>query len=223
MRSNKQLNPRFIASERWSFNRGPGGEVKSIVQNEEDSTQPLTAFSHSGNERNRLFINHEGQRFSNISGISGADSVLDGRSFVQWDFNRDGRPDIAVVNANEQLLQIFENKIPQKHNFIAIRLEGGMGSGEKNEELSNRDAIGAVVTVKTNTQTLMRALSCGEGFASQNSKTLLVGLGEADKIESVSVAWPSGRVTEVKKPKTKNLILLSEAKEQELNLNYSLD
>ena len=38
---------------------------------------------------------------------------------------------------------------------------------------------------------------CGEGFASQNSRTLLIGIGEHEVAEQIRIRWPSGRSTEL--------------------------
>ena len=222
MRSDQELNPRFTSSQSWTFDRGIGGELKNTIQNEEGSENPWTAFSHSGNERNRVFLNQSGKSFANVSGISGADSILDGRSFVHWDFNRDGQPDLAVVNANGPLLQIFENQNHSKNQFIAFRLEGDSKHG-KNSGMSSRDAIGTKITLQVGEQTLMRRLSAGEGFASQNSRTLVIGVGQNDEIESARIDWPSGETTELKNLKAGHFIEVGESQKTVKTENYDLD
>ena len=56
----------------------------------------------------------------------------------------------------------------------------------------NRDAIGAVVHVTLGDRVLRRVKRRGEGFAAQNSATLLIGIGEATEADEVTVVWPSG-------------------------------
>jgi hypothetical protein len=187
VRSDKQLNPRFSGSRKWSFDRGTGGEIRNVVRNPDGSENVWTAFSHSGNERNRMFLNQRGNGFQNVSGVSGVDSVLDGRSFAMADFNRDGKSDLAVVNANGKLLQIFENRINSGNNFVSIKLKGGPAS--------NRDAIGSRVVVEIGDKKIMRVLSCGEGFAAQNSRTIVIGLGDASHVDRAVIIWPSGKKT----------------------------
>lgn len=140
-----------------------------------------------------MFMNRGGKGFVNASGVSGADSVLDGRSWVIWDYNRDGKSDIALVNANERLLQIFENRGNEDHGFVAIRLRGGMEARGVSEGFSNRDAIGARITIKAGAGKIMRTLSAGEGFAAQNSKTILLGTNSYEGPFRVKIVWPSGR------------------------------
>lgn len=134
-----------------------------------------------------MFLNQRGNGFQNVSGVSGVDSVLDGRSFAMADFNRDGKSDLAVVNANGKLLQIFENRINSGNNFVSIKLKGGPAS--------NRDAIGSRVVVEIGDKKIMRVLSCGEGFAAQNSRTIVIGLGDASHVDRAVIIWPSGKKT----------------------------
>lgn len=200
MRSDNQQDQRFRQSELWSFQRGTGGAVTNVIRNPEGAEKTWTAFSHSGNERNRLFMNGDGDSFANVSGVSGLDSSLDGRSFVTWDFNQDGLTDIGLVNANEPLLQLFENRsqsqdLSSRNRVIAVRLRGGNLSSQPHSEYSNRDAIGANLIVDTGEMKFRRVLSAGEGFASQNSKTLLIGLGDAESVVALDVIWPSGKIS----------------------------
>ena len=147
--------------------------------------------SLSGNERNRLFLNQSGKQFSDASLLSGLDHPGDGRSVVILDYDRDGWPDIASVNSNAPKLNLYRNRIGDRatpgRTFIALRFEGG------GEGLSNRDGVGTKVWIEIGDRTLLRETHCGEGFAAQNSTTLLVGLGNAKEITSLRARWPSGR------------------------------
>ena len=57
---------------------------------------------------------------------------------------------------------------------------------------SNRDAIGAAVTVGTESGRQTRMLQAGSGFLSQHSKEVFFGLGEAKGPVRASIRWPSG-------------------------------
>ena len=57
---------------------------------------------------------------------------------------------------------------------------------------SNRDAIGARVTVETDRMRRTKTVQAGSGFLSQHSKELLFGLGASERIVSLTVDWPSG-------------------------------
>ena len=51
-------------------------------------------FSFSGYERDALFMNRDGKKFFDISGVSGIDSITDGRAAVFADFDNDGDYDV---------------------------------------------------------------------------------------------------------------------------------
>jgi len=44
---------------------------------------------------------------------------------------------------------------------------------------------------------LIREYRCGEGFAAQNSSTLLIGIGDHPSASRVTVRWPSGKTSQV--------------------------
>lgn len=154
--------------------------------------------SHSGHERNHLFLNLAGQDFADVSGISGADDPADGRAFALLDFDRDGFLDLAVVNANRPLFQLFRNQLGDargaaRGRFLALRFEGANRDARPRPDASARDGYGARVEVDLGDATLLREHRAGEGFAAQNSARMLIGIGERETVPEVRVRWPSGR------------------------------
>ena len=145
-------------------------------------------FSFSGFERNCLYLNMKGQRFKNISGVSGIDSITDGRAAVLADFDNDGDLDVFVTTIQGQGHLLFRNNVGNDNNFIRITLEG---------KSSGKDAFGAVVRVKTSQGVLTRLKSGGSGFLAQHDPRLLFGLGHQEKAQSVVVTWPSGEVQQL--------------------------
>ena len=140
-------------------------------------------FSFSGYERNHLFLNLEGKGFKDISGVSGIDSISDGRAAVTADFDNDGDLDILVTTLQGEGHLLFRNNVGQNNNFIRIALEG---------EASGRDAFGAVVRLKTDQGILTRVKSGGSGFLAQHDPRLLFGLGQEEEAEWIEISWPSG-------------------------------
>ena len=161
-----------------------------------DGKPVLRSHSFSGGETNSLFLNHGGKSFEDISGVSGLDSLADGRAFAFLDYDRDGRSDVVLTNTNNPQLQIFHNDIENAGNAIRMRLIGGSRGSRPGEEWSARDPYGAHVLVEVNGKTLRRELRCGDGFASQNSDVLLIGIGEAQAADKVTILWPSGKRSE---------------------------
>ncbi len=161
--------------------------------------------SLSGNERDHLFLNRHGEEFADISGVSGLDDPADGRAFGLIDYDRDGWQDLALVNSNAPWLELFRNRIgchpvtqTRRGGFIAVRFVGGSRASTPAAKWSNRDGVGAKVTVDLTGMRLVREQKAGEGFASENSATLLIGLGDRPGATSVSVRWPAGKTQTTK-------------------------
>jgi thiol-disulfide isomerase/thioredoxin len=169
--------------------------------------------SLSGNERNNVFINRGARQFTDVSGVSGFDHPADGRAVATLDYDRDGWQDLAVVNANSPFLQIFRNEIGElgdaisrKRNMIAVRFVGGNREARPVEGLTARDGFGATVDVVLKNATLIREHRAGEGFAAQNSSTLLIGVGKTPVAGRVRVRWPSGKSQELENVSAGSLV-----------------
>jgi tetratricopeptide (TPR) repeat protein len=117
------------------------------------------------------------------------DFIEDGRAFALADFDNDGRLEIFLKNRNAPVLRVMKSAIENLPPSIAFRLQGTK---------SNRDAIGAVVTIETSAGRQTRTLQAGSGFLSQHSKDVFFGLGEAKGPVQVSIRWPSGQVQELR-------------------------
>ena len=183
--------------------------------------------SLSGNERNHLFLGVDGKQLQDVSGLSGLDHPGDARSFAVFDYNRDGWQDLAVVNANAPLLLLFRNQwgiqgqsqesgpfsvnnppgrtaklalnpvSPSRGKVIALRFVGSNHSASAAAGRSHRDGIGAKVAVSLSGMELLREHRAGEGMAAQNSATMLIGIGDRQQADSVSVTWPSRVVQKI--------------------------
>ena len=130
-----------------------------------------------------------------MSAISGLDDPADARSLALIDLDGDGWQDMAVVNANAPTLRLWRRVPPvgDRSGVISVSLRGGNTAAAPSPSLSNRDGIGARVTVHASGKTLVREVRAGEGFGAQNSLTQLIGVGTAPTVD-VAVRWPSGRV-----------------------------
>ena len=152
--------------------------------------------SFSGHERNHVFLNQNGDDYVEVSGISGLDHPGDSRAFAVFDYDRDGWQDIAVVNANAPLFQLFRNQMGERGDpggMVAIRFEGGNRYAFPTGQWSSRDAYGARVVLEVRGRELLREHRAGEGLAAQNSATLHIGIGNAEEVTRLEIDWPSGR------------------------------
>ena len=103
------------------------------------------------------------------------------------DWDHDGDLDLWMSNRNGPRLRFMRNDNAARNNFVSFRLTG---DGKQ----TSCDAIGARVELKLagSDKRLVRTLRAGEGFLSQSAKLIHFGLGDAEKIESVTVHWPGG-------------------------------
>jgi len=157
--------------------------------------------SFSGFEPNCVFLNCRGPRFANVSSVMGLDFPDDGRALGVTDWDLDGDLDVWLGNRTGPRLRLMRNSTIDgsarhtAHGYVAFRLQGTK---------SNRDAIGARVTVKLATRAatsptsvppvLIQTLRAGDAYLSQSSKWVQVGLGSHTDVEQVEVRWPSGVV-----------------------------
>ncbi|MDP9337803.1 MAG: redoxin family protein [Acidobacteriota bacterium] len=157
-------------------------------------------FSFSGYERDALFLNRNGKKYQDISGVSGIDSISDGRAAVFADFDNDGDDDVFMTTIQGQSHMLFRNNVGQENKWLRVTLEGGKDLG--------RDAYGSVVRVTTSAGTLTKIKAGGSGFLSQNDPRLLFGLGQDEKAQSVEVTWPNGKVEKFEGELAANTTLL---------------
>ncbi|HXM10731.1 MAG TPA: FG-GAP-like repeat-containing protein [Terriglobales bacterium] len=142
----------------------------------------------SGYERNIFYANNGDGTFSDISGVVGLDFLEDGRAFALADFDHDGRQELVLKNRTSPQLRVLKNVMQNLPPSISFRLRGTK---------SNRDAIGAVITVETELGRQTRSLQAGSGFLSQHSKDVFFGLAAAKGPLRASIRWPSGLVQEL--------------------------
>lgn len=140
--------------------------------------------SWSGHERNNCYVNLGDGRFADVSAISGLDFADDGRAVAATDWDGDGDLDLWLKNRTGPQLRFMANERGSREPWIAFLLEGTR---------ANRDAIGARVEVHTGSgAVLRRSVVAGDGYLSQSSRRLHVGLSGRGKVERVVVQWPGG-------------------------------
>jgi hypothetical protein len=138
--------------------------------------------SWSGYQKKKLFHSIGGETFKEISAQAGVNNDLDGRGVAIADFDNDGKLDMYQTNADQPSL-FYHNISEGAGNWVQFSLTGTK---------SNRDAIGARITLTAGGLTQIREINGGNGYAGQSSKHAHFGIGVATKIDSVEIHWPSG-------------------------------
>ena len=136
-------------------------------------------------EPNRLYLNVDGRQFIDLSYESGAGIDADSRSSIVGDFDRDGDPDLLVCSAGGGPLRLFANEIPGSGHRVRVVLRGVHG---------NRRGLGARVVARCGKRKIARDLFSQNGFMGQGPLELLIGLGDAQQIDELTVQWQGGKL-----------------------------
>jgi len=131
-----------------------------------------------------LFQNLGNGKFQDVAGTFGGDFSAPrvGRGLAFADFDRDGDVDL-LLTTNNGPASLFRNDVRSGNLALRLRLIGFQ---------SNRDAVGAVVRIYHGGQSQMRTVRGGSSYLSQSELPLTFGVGKADRIDRLTVEWPSG-------------------------------
>ncbi len=133
----------------------------------------------------QFFVNHGDGRFRLADPASLGpyfERKYLGRTVARVDWNRDGREDVVITHLDAPAA-LLTNTTLQPGGFVALQLRGVQ---------SQRDAIGTVVKATFAGKTRMRQLTAGDGYFCSNERQIVIGLGEAPRIDRLDVEWPSG-------------------------------
>jgi hypothetical protein len=141
--------------------------------------------SYAGNQKNQMYINHEGSFY--LAPDTSAEAFAGNtRSAAAVDVDLDGDLDL-VTNNFRQPPRLFQNLNGKKNVWAQFRLQA---AGK------NPHAIGAKVIVHAGGRKLMRQVSAGRGYISQND-TLVTVAGLGQKTVKVEVFWPDGSTSSI--------------------------
>jgi len=173
---------------------------RQVVAKSPEDTTPLSAYERGwnaineliradytwhGHARNVAFANNRDGTFTEASGALLMDFSEDSRAFALADFDHDGRLELVMKNRNAPQIRVLHNVLTQIGSSVSFRLRGTK---------SNRDAIGASITVTAGELKQIKYLQAGSGFLSQHTKELFFGLGSHQDSLSATIRWPSGNV-----------------------------
>lgn len=131
-----------------------------------------------------LLMRNTGKGFVDVSKESGAVFAEPwvSRGMAVGDLDNDGRMD-AVVTTNGGPVHILHNETPTQNHWLLLNLVG---------HKSNRDGIGAEITIKTSKGTQFYTVSTAGSYLSSNDKRAHFGLGADTSVKEIKIGWPSG-------------------------------
>ncbi|NQV26610.1 MAG: CRTAC1 family protein [Rhodopirellula sp.] len=164
---------------------------------------PALGENLSAYEENRVFINARGKEFIDASFASGANLDSDSRSVIAGDFNNDGAQDLLVGSVGGGPIRLFLNRIPQGNSIeLTLQHRGGQAA-----------AIGARVIATVGSKTIVRDLFSANGCLGQQPARMVIGLGNAEQVDSLTIRWPDGKLQELGQLSTGSRVTISQGSE----------
>lgn len=144
---------------------------------------------------NRMFLNVDGEHFSEITTSAGVGHLQKGHGVACGDWNRDGHTDIFLQIGGAVDGDKFHNAMFQNPG-----LGGGWFSVKLTGDKTNRSAIGArikaIVSGPSGQQEIHRHVSSGSSFGA-NPLEQPFGVGDATRVERLEIFWPTSQFTQV--------------------------
>jgi len=150
---------------------------------------------------NKMIVNQGNMEYSYAPDVNDLQNMYASYGSAYADFNNDGLMDLFVCNVGADGNQIFEN-VSELKNFVSIQLEG---------VVSNRQAIGASVSVFAEAQKWTKQLQAGSSYCSQNTSRIHFGLYTLNAVDSIQIRWPSGKIQTVLSPSINQIINIKES------------
>jgi len=155
------------------------GHVNEVVE----SLQPQVKYK----ERPLLLHNLGHGQFEDVS-LSAGPAFSKGylaRGLAIGDWDNNGAPD-AIFTCVADSPVLLRNNVGQKNSWVGVQLIGTK---------SNRDAIGAKLTLNLRDRKLIRWVTGGSSYLSSHDKRVVFGLGifPAHQTVDIEILWPNGK------------------------------
>jgi hypothetical protein len=175
-----RLGPQTVKHSGWGlglfdFNNDGWKDLFTANSHVNDRVEKFEAAVYRENDG--VYAN-TGGIFQDVSSEAGLTLAKAHRGAAFADFDGDGRID-AVVSSLGEPAELWRNVSPQPGHWIILRLQGTR---------SNRDGIGALIRIGSQTAEMTTAL----GYASSADWGVHFGLGPMTRIPRIEIRWPSG-------------------------------
>ena len=152
-------------------------EEISKVQASQKYAQPAQLFWNTGGREQRAFLPVSAEK-------AGPDlfKPIVGRGSAFGDMDGDGDLDVVLTQAGGPPLVLRNDQSTGRH-WLRLKLIGSK---------ANRDAIGAMVSVRVADQTRRQQVMPTRSYLSQSELPVTIGLGDQATVEQVEINWPGG-------------------------------
>jgi hypothetical protein len=157
------------------------------LDEEKGSLVEIGSHSLNGRERKVLFRNNGDGTFTDVAFVNGVARQEDGRGLSILDYNNDGQIDLLLRNY-KQPTELMKNVGGGTGHWMEMKLVG---------TVSNRDAVGAKIRLRTVNGWQTRVVTAGSAYLSAQSSIQHFGLGPENRALEVLITWPSGAVTHI--------------------------
>ncbi|MCX8109480.1 MAG: CRTAC1 family protein [Verrucomicrobiae bacterium] len=154
-------------------------------------------------QRNLVMMNLGNGRFANVSDQcgNGLKVTLSSRGAAFDDLDNDGDIDVVILNSRREPT-ILRNDSATANHWLQLQLRGTR---------SNKDGVGARVTVVAGDLKLVDEVHSGRSYQSHFGTRLHFGLGKHDRIDRIEVRWPSSGTQIIERPPVDKLLIVTEA------------
>jgi hypothetical protein len=172
-------------------------EAISKIQKSQSYAQPAQLFWNCGAARGASFVPVPPEKvgeqlFQPIVGRGSAFADIDG----------DGDLDVVLTQVGGAPL-LLRNDQKLGNHWLRLRLVGSK---------SNRDAIGARITLKAGGQTMLRQVMPTRSYLSQSELPVTIGLGKAGRVDELSITWPDGSVQKIESAPLDTLLVIEQVR-----------
>ncbi|MBE0565598.1 MAG: VCBS repeat-containing protein [Krumholzibacteria bacterium] len=173
---------------------GDTGLGQGVAWGDYDNDGDLDLYLSNLITANRLFRNDGSGTFVDVAAGTPLADAANGTGVAWGDYDGDGDLDLYLANAG-QANKLFRSDAAAGQHWLQVKLRGAV---------SNSAGIGAWVRVVAGGVSMIREISGGSGYCSQDAMVASFGLGATATVDSLIVTWPSGIVQVVSPVPTAN-------------------
>ncbi len=159
------------------------GDLDIYHTNGWSGADEIGAFS---NDTSRAFVSDGEGSFAEKASELGLDDTYNGRGVVCADFDNDGDVDILQLHTSTEASATLWRNDSQGNKYLSVKLRG---------EVPNTAAVGARIRIRAGGKDQMREIVLGSNYLSHNPTNQYFGLGNSERIETLTVEWPDGSET----------------------------